>query len=358
MASIDRRANGTYRARWREYPGGPQKTKSFARKVDATRFLTTVEHSILSGSYVTPSAGKTTFREFSEVYLSRGAWRTSSRLAVETRLRHVMPMLGARPLSSIRSGDVRAALCGLELGPSSVRDVRTQLAAVFAAAVEDGLVARSPVTTVKAPKVERAEVVPPTTAQVNALMAAAPDWYRPAIVLGAGVGLRRGEASGLTVDRVSWLERAIRVDRQWVTRVQPHCFTPPKTAASVRTIPVAASVLAELGRSSSPAADGFVVNAGGAPITHGRWGQAWRTTAKRAGVEGLTYHSLRHYFATCLISAGCSVRAVQHALGHSSASTTLNVYSHLFEADEDRIRSAVEAAFAPAEDSLRTTGDA
>ncbi len=35
MASIDRRANGKYLARWREFPNGPQKTKQFARKVDA-----------------------------------------------------------------------------------------------------------------------------------------------------------------------------------------------------------------------------------------------------------------------------------------------------------------------------------
>ena len=35
MASIDKRPDGRYRARWREYPNGPQKTKTFARKRDA-----------------------------------------------------------------------------------------------------------------------------------------------------------------------------------------------------------------------------------------------------------------------------------------------------------------------------------
>ncbi len=39
MASIDRRADGPYRARWHEYPGGPQKTRQFAREGDAERFL-------------------------------------------------------------------------------------------------------------------------------------------------------------------------------------------------------------------------------------------------------------------------------------------------------------------------------
>ena len=40
MASVDRRPNGQWRARWQEYPGGPQKYEIFDWKVDAQRFLT------------------------------------------------------------------------------------------------------------------------------------------------------------------------------------------------------------------------------------------------------------------------------------------------------------------------------
>jgi len=59
-----------------------------------------------------------------------------------------------------------------------------------------------------------------------------------------------------------------------------------------------------------------------------------------------------------LISAGCSVKAVSSALGHANAATTLNLYSHLWPGDEDRIRDAVDLALAPrAEDSLRTEGE-
>ena len=39
MASIDKRPNGRWRARYRERPGGPQKARHFDRKVDAERFL-------------------------------------------------------------------------------------------------------------------------------------------------------------------------------------------------------------------------------------------------------------------------------------------------------------------------------
>jgi len=68
----------------------------------------------------------------------------------------------------------------------------------------------------------RLVVVPPTTGEVQALYDAAPDWFRVAIVFGAGLGLRQAEASGLTVDRIDWLrDRSVRIDRQWRTKTKP-----------------------------------------------------------------------------------------------------------------------------------------
>jgi integrase len=199
--------------------------------------------------------------------------------------------------------------------------------------------------------------VPPTVEQVAALYDKAPNWFRPAVVLGAGLGLRHAEVSGLTVHRVLWLERAVRVDRQWVTRRGLAEFAPPKTASSVRTIPASQWVLDELAVHVGRRHDGFVLHRDGDPVDHNAFDYRWRQTAKAAGVEGLRYHALRHAFASMLISAGCSVRAAQHALGHANAATTLGLYAHLWPGDEDRIRQAVDRALTdPAEDSVRTAG--
>jgi integrase len=54
------------------------------------------------------------------------------------------------------------------------------------------------------------------------------------------------------------------------------------------------------------------------------------------------------------MSAGCSIVAVQHALGHAAASTTLDIYGHLMPSDNDHIWSAVDLACRNPEDSLRT----
>ena len=66
MASIDRRPDGRYRARWREYPGGPQKTRTFDRKGDADRFLDAVRGDLARGLYVDPAGGRTLFGDYAE----------------------------------------------------------------------------------------------------------------------------------------------------------------------------------------------------------------------------------------------------------------------------------------------------
>jgi integrase len=85
-----------------------------------------------------------------------------------------------------------------------------------------------------------------------------------------------------------------------------------------------------------------------------KWDYEVRKARRAAGLDTLTFHDLRHFYASALISAGCSIKAVQSALGHRSARMTLDVYGHLFPGDEDRIRGAIAGVFAPAEDQLRT----
>lgn len=58
MASIDKQPTGQWWARWREYPGGPQRAQHFARKVDAEQFLVEVQHRLLTGGYTTREPGR------------------------------------------------------------------------------------------------------------------------------------------------------------------------------------------------------------------------------------------------------------------------------------------------------------
>lgn len=195
----------------------------------------------------------------------------------------------------------------------------------------------------------------PTEEQVRALHAAAPAGFASAIVLAAGVGLRAGEAAGLTVDRIDFLRREVRVDRLWHGRADR--FEPVKSPASNRRVPASDEELACLSVSIAEhgtGEHGVILHAGGRPLNANRMGWRWEQTVKAAGVA-MKYHDLRHHFASSLLSAGCSIVAVQRALGHSAASIMLNTYGHLMPSDHDRIRAATGAAW-QSEDSMRTEG--
>ena len=71
MPSIDNRPDGRYRARWREYLGGPQRTRQFKRKGDAVRFLDGIRGDLAYGLYVDPAGARTLFRDYAE------SWRVS-----------------------------------------------------------------------------------------------------------------------------------------------------------------------------------------------------------------------------------------------------------------------------------------
>jgi integrase len=103
------------------------------------------------------------------------------------------------------------------------------------------------------------------------------------------------------VDRLDFLRRVVHVDRQLVTVTgHPSFLTAPKTAASVRTIPLPQVVLdalaAHLG-AFPPLGDGFVfVTDARNPIRRTAFGDVWRAAVKAAGAPaGTGFHELRHF---------------------------------------------------------------
>ena len=81
----------------------------------------------------------------------------------------------------------------------------------------------------------------------------------------------------------------------------------------------------------------------GRPLRRSTIGEMWhRATAKAGLPETATFHDLRHFYASLLISRGCSVKAVQKRLGHQSAMETLDTYGHLWPDSDDETRDAVD----------------
>jgi integrase len=365
MASIDKRPNGKYLARWREVPAGAQKTRQFVRKGDAERFLDIVRGDLARGVYVDPSAGKVTLRTYAEQWRSMQVHRPRTTAMVDVAFRcHVYPNFGERPISSLRPSDIQAWIASLsaELSPGTVRLAFRWLSAVLKAAVADRVLASNPCAGAKLPRLERKQVEPLATEQVTALADAVGDRYRALIVFAAGMGLRPSECFGLTVDRVDFLRRQVRVDRQLigVDNGGP-IFGPVKSQAGVRTIPLPTVVADELARHLAVfgAGPGGVVftNKDGGVLNRSTFSNTWIKARAQAGLDSVVFKDLRHFYASLLIAWGCSVKAVQTRLGHESAMVTLGTYAHLWPDSDDETRNAVDEVLGDlAEYQLRTTG--
>ena len=349
MASIKKVESG-WRARWRT-PDGASRSKTFVRRAEAQQKLVEVQHQALSGTYVDASAGNLTVSEYAAVWLGRQVRRPATVDVHTSYLKtHVEPFLGSRRLRDVRPGDIQGWVAhrSMVLSPSTLSNVYRFVGALFSAAVVDRLIPVSPCAGVRLPKAPAVEVHPLEPAQVAAIADAIEPRFRGLVVAGAALGMRQGELLGLSKDRVDFLRRTVRVDRQMVTVSSRAPFLAPvKTSGSVRTIPapqVALDALAAHMAQFPVGDDGLLfTTADGKAVTRPHIGHIWRKATRMAGLEGVVFHQLRHTAASLLIGKGLSVPAVARYLGHSPA-VCLRTYSHMWASDEDRIRQAMDEA--------------
>jgi integrase len=338
-----------------------QRSKSFDRKADAQRFLATVEADQLRGTYVDPRAGRITLSEYAETFMAAQVWREGTRATAQSHVdNHIGPALGSRQLATITRTDVQAFVSELSakgLAPTTVHGIHVRLVSFFEAAVHDGKIVRSPAIKIQLPKTIKtaaSQVVALDLDYVRRIADAAPPHLTAFVWLIATAGLRPGEAARLTVERVNFLKKTIDVDRQMLTppKGSPH-LAPTKTSASVRTVPINNSLVAELNRHMQdhppveiePGATLIFTNSDGRPLRRNTIGASWDTMrhALDLPAEARGWHSLRHTHASALIHAGLSVKTVQARLGHASATETLEVYSHLWPDSEDDTRAAIDS---------------
>jgi integrase len=338
-----------WRARYRDETG-KEHARHFSRKVDATRWIDEVTASVVTGSYVDPRAGVITFADFYQQWAARQVWTPTTVRAMELVARAVP--FADREMRTIRRSDIEAWVKQMTvagLAPGTVRTRFNHARSVFRGAHRDRLIGSDPCEAVVLPRRRRGEVAMliPTPEQVGKIMAAAQLWFAPLIGLCAFAGLRLGEAAGAQLGDIDFLRRTLTVSRQ-VQRVLggPVDIAPPKYG-SERAVYLPDELVAMLARHVELIGvrpDGWLfVGPGGLPPNGDVVRREWLRTLRAAGVTGVRLHDLRHFYASALIAAGCDVVTVQRALGHSSATTTLSTYSHLWPDAEDRTRGAANA---------------
>ncbi|WP_144836047.1 tyrosine-type recombinase/integrase [Kocuria rosea] len=344
--SVSKRPNGRWRAQV-ETPAG-QRAKIFIRKADAQVWEGEQKAAVRRGDFIDPTLGRVTFAEFYFDWSKRQIWETGTERAMSLAVRSV-PFADV-PLSKIRRSHVEhwVKLMAQDLAPGTINTRFNNIGSVLRGAVRDQVIARNPAEGVKLPRQRRREhaLVLPTTQQVQAVLDASSDTFKPFVALCAFAGLRLGEAAAVQTGDIDLEAKRLHVARQ-VQRTNGRGIEirPPKYG-SERTIYLADQLTDMLAehikhlRTMNREPSWLFRGQGDDPPHQNSVGYLWRSTAKKAGVEGVKLHDLRHFYASGLIAAGCDVVTVQRALGHARATTTLNTYSHLWPSAEDRTRQA------------------
>ena len=206
MASVEKRPDGKWRARYRPVPGGRQIARHFQRKIDAERWLTEQQSRVNRGDWTAPELGRIAVSEWAETWLAskktlKGRTYTSYESVWRTL---VKPRWGDTRLDRVTHGEVVrwvAELSERGLSPSRITQALLCLKQVLALAVMDGRLARNAAEHVKPPRPRKAEPRFLTHEQVHDL-AEACGQYRVFVLTAAYTGLRWGELRALRVKRI------------------------------------------------------------------------------------------------------------------------------------------------------------
>lgn len=353
MASVEKRLRDgkvTWQARWRG-PDGRERKRSFPRRVDADRYLTSVSAALLDGSYVDPARSRIPVGEWAVPWLAGRAHLKPKTLAsYESLLRtRVLPTWETVPLARVTHAGAVAWVAQMRsegLSASRTRQAYHLLTAMLDDAVKDNRLPRNPAAGVDLPRLPTTERRYLTHGQVSELAATCGP-YRVLVLVLAYTGLRWGEVAALRVRRVDLLRRRVEVAESVVDVNGRLVFGSPKNHQT-RSVPVPRFLVDDLAgqlAGKAPDALAFTSTRGAVLRVQNFRRSYFDRAAADLGLNGLVPHELRHTAASLAIGSGASVKGVQRMLGHASASMTLDRYGHLLGDELDAVAERLDAAF-------------
>ena len=355
-----------WQVRWEE--NGNLVSKTFDYEDAAREFCARVEVGQADGTWITKAKAELTLEDIWEPWLA-----TKSKASAKTRRDyeslwavHVKPVWGSMRCGDIHRPAVTAWLPTLTtmkgvpegevprvLGSSQVRKIGQMMKSLLDMAEELGAINKNPLKSGDVPRQVKAERRYLKVWEIDAILDAAPT---PASKLLLRVllmtGLRPGEAKGLKVRDLDVARGRLAIRRD----VDDLGHIGDVKTYKHRDVPIGGEVLQLL----AAAADGRDDDAWLVPDEHGRvwttarWRKIWATILIHTGIGDLDTYELRHTAASLAIAAGADVKTVQLMLGHSSATTTLDVYGHLWEEGLDTLPGAMDALMSKERERLAT----
>ena len=303
------------------------------------------------GRWQDPRLARIKFNAWVDQYLDAAVHlRPTTRAAIESSLRrHLRARFGNIALGDITPLLVRTFVSEIAQHnqPATVRTVYGHLRSILNAAVAADIIAVSPCRAVKLPTKRPSEKKIITLEELHRLADAIRPDYR-AMILTAGIlGLRWSEVTALRVGRIDFLRRTMSIVE---TNPSVGDFADTKSRSSRRTLTIPQAlteeITAHLARKRITGRDPyqliFTAPRGGRLIPSIFNRRFWQPALKAADISGFTFHGLRHSAVAYMVAAGAHPKAIQQRLGHSSWSTTMDIYGHVLPANDDSLTVALD----------------
>jgi integrase len=348
---IERNGNG-YRGAYYDGDGVRHKTRTQSSVDLALSDLRRAWGEVERGGHVPPERRRITLDDWWKLWSAQRSVRASTAYADARRYRlHIAPNLGKLRLAEITPHKVQAWLRWAEdhdRSASTRAKALTLLGTMLGphGAIADRRLSVNPCDGIKKPVVDVPRWEIPARGEVEAIIGALPEGWRPYVMCAAYTGMRWSELCGLQRRDYNPMRAELRVARAVTyTPGRGYVIAPPKSGKG-RTVPVHRDLGAVLdARVPDLAPDGFVFTIGGRkgsahPHASNFYRDAWTPALTAVGVS-YRFHDLRHYTATTLISAGVDLATVMEIMGHASITTTQR-YLHV---SQEQKHAAVLRAF-------------
>ena len=274
--------------------------------------------------------------------------RPNTQMSYERRIyQHIIPELGKIPLNQLAQKDlqqfyarmkmggrlIRTEQFGKGLSDSMVRGLHAACRSALEKAVQEELIRTNPAVGCKLPPKRGREMQVLGREELQRfLIQAQAEGYFELFLLDLCTGLRRGELLALQWDDLDFKTGTLTVNKQVYEVKGQLQVSVPKTRASIRRLVLPPGVV-EVLRAYRETVDSRWMFPSpvkeDVPMTPGAVRRRLQIILERAGCKKIRFHDLRHTFATLSLESGMDVKTLSAMLGHVSAATTLDIYTHV-----------------------------
>ena len=275
--------------------------------------------------------------------------RPTTRAGYEGRIyQHIIPELGSVPLNQLTQNDLQQFYARLKksgrllhtehygkgLSDRMVRACHMNCRSALEKAVQEGLIRVNPAIGCKLPPKKAREMQVLTREEIQRfLIQAKAEGYFELFLLELTTGLRRGELLALQWDDLNLETGELQINKQaYRTKEDGLLISQPKTKSSIRTVSLPQPLLTILKEYKEGVNSRWMFPSPlkeDSPLDPAYIRTRLHLILEHAQCKQIRFHDLRHTFATMALGSGMDVKTLSSMLGHVSAATTLDIYTHI-----------------------------